>query len=258
MYQLPASHYDGVRPFFPEETAGRAFVFAHLDHNHTGRIYVDNPEAPETVLAALTCEFNYVAGNAGNAETNREIRRLLARELADDDGYALVFPTTSAWQHALESLFHDAHEVPHPARAEYHFSRDRFCALQEGWRARVPQGCEIRPYDRALAGNTELADFWGDIDTFLERGIGYAIVGEESVISRCHAVMIGDGEAEISIETAETHRRQGHASLGACAFTEHCLAYDLKPAWSCWAENTPSRRLAESLGFVYSTGRLPW
>jgi RimJ/RimL family protein N-acetyltransferase len=253
MIPLPISRYDIVQAFFPEGTTGRAFVFAHLENNHTGSIYVDNLEAPKTLIAALTCEFNYIAGDTGNEEINRGIRKLITRELADGDGYALVFPTTSAWQHALKSLFHDAPEVHHPTRVEYLFNRERFNTLQGDGRARVPQGYEIRPYDRALVENTELPDFWGGIDTFLERGIGYAVVGNGEVVSRCHAVMIGDGEAEISIETAKPHRRQGLASLATCAFIEHCLACDLMPAWSCWSEKTPSRRLAESLGFVYHT-----
>ncbi|MGC9396922.1 MAG: GNAT family N-acetyltransferase, partial [Anaerolineae bacterium] len=43
------------------------------------------------------------------------------------------------------------------------------------------------------------------------------------IVSRCHTVTVGGGEAEINIETAEAYRRQGFATLAACAFIEQCL-----------------------------------
>jgi len=250
MQQLPQSKWPALRRFFPQDTVGRSFALAMVEGNHTGHVYVDDLDRPRTAVVAPTCDFNLVAGDAGNAAANREIRSLLAAKLAPQDGYVLVFGTSPEWQHTLETLFSDAPLVDHPCRAVYHLDHSQFAERHSGWRDRVAEGYQVVPYNLDLAQNKGLPAFWGSADAFLARGVGYAAMQGDTSVSRCHTVIVGDGEAEISIDTNEAHRRKGLATAVACAFIEACFGRGLEPAWSCWADNVPSRSLAESLGFV--------
>ncbi|MBN1249890.1 MAG: GNAT family N-acetyltransferase [Anaerolineae bacterium] len=253
MIELPAPGFGSIRALLTGGMVGHSLIAALLEGNHTGRVFVDAAPAartPSTALVALTCEFNYVLGRADNPEANAAIRSLLWSGLDPEAEYVVVFPTSEAWQGVLEAMFGGASELHHGARDEYTFDVDRWTAAHGDWRSRIPAGFEVRPYDHALAEGQGFAEFWGSLDAFLERGIGYAVVKDGEAVSRCHTVMVGAGEAEISIETAEPYRRRGMATLAACAFIERCQEVGLHPAWSNWDYNEPSRRLAERLGFV--------
>jgi len=250
MHQLPTAHYNRVRRFFPPGTVGRSFALAMVEGNHAGRVFVDDPNTPRAALIAPACDFNLVAGNPGDARTNSDIATLLSRDLPDSDGYTLVFPTSPAWADVLEARFSEAPLLDHPTRSVYRLDRERFAEYHSGWRNRMDRDYRVVPYDRTAAQGRGLPAFWGSADAFLARGIGFAAAKHDVIVSRCHSVLIGDGQAEISIDTNETHRRRGLATAVACAFIETCLDRDLEPAWSCWSENVPSRHLAESLGFI--------
>ncbi len=251
LHELAPTDVTRIRPLFPEGTPGHSFVAALLEGNHLGRVFVDAPQAPTTACVALACEFVYVAGETGDADLQAALHSLIAEELTRDSNYAFLFPASDAWQAVLTVRFADAPELHHGARDDYEFDPARFAIHHDGWRDTVPEGVEIRPYDRVLAENQGFAELWGSVGAFLTRGIGYAVIRDGEVVSRCHSVMMGAGEAEISIETAEPHRRQGLAIRAACAYIERCLEVGLRPAWSNWAYNAPSRALAQRLGFVH-------
>jgi len=248
IYELETTAYEKTRPLFQEMGHSQLFADAIFEGNHVGRIYVDDPEHPTTALLAPMCEFFFTAGRTDNTAFNEAMRALILSELVSSEGDLLLFPTTEVWRGALDTLFGDFKRL-HVARKAFTFLPTMFTERHAGWRERIPSGYVIRQYDRALAEDTELADFWGNLDTFLTHGVGFAVMKGDEVISRCHSVMVGCGEAEISIETAEAYRRQGFATLAACAFIEGCIGQGLRPAWSCWDNNIPSQILAQKLGF---------
>lgn len=248
IYELEKTAYAKARPLFQAMEHSQLFAAAVFEGNHVGRIFVDDPEHPTAALATLACEFHYPAGRTDNAAFNTALRSQILSELVSAEGDLLLFPTSEAWRNTLDALFADF-KLLHVARKAFTFDQECFKAKHAGWQNRISEGYTIRRYDRCLAENTELEDFWGNLDNFLAHGVGFAVMKGETVISRCHSVMVGNGEAEISIETAESHRRRGFATLATCAFVEYCLAHHLRPAWSCWDNNIPSQILAQKLGF---------
>jgi len=248
IHELEKTAYEKARPLFQEMEHSQLFADAIFEGNHVGRIFVDDPERPTAALLAPMCEFFFIAGQTENVAFNQAMRALILSELVSSEGDLLLFPTSEAWKTALDKLFADYARL-HVARKAFTFDPTVFAERHAGWRERIPSGYVVHQYDRALAENTELADFWGSLDNFLARGFGFAVMKGDEAVSRCHTVMVGGGEAEISIETAESHRRQGFATLATCAFIEHCLEQGLRPAWSCWDNNIPSQILAQKLGF---------
>ena len=248
IYELEKTAYEKARPLFQAMGHNQLFADAVFEGNHVGRIFVNDPEHPTAALLAPMCEFFFLAGRTDNTAFNQAMRALTLSDLVSPGGDLLLFPTSEVWQSALDKLFADYARL-HVARKAFTFTPAVFAERHGRWRERIPDGYAVSQYDRALGEGTELADFWGSLDNFLACGFGFAVMKGEEVISRCHSVMVGGGEAEISIETAEAYRRQGFATLAACAFIEQCLEQGLHPAWSCWDNNIPSQILAQKLGF---------
>ena len=248
IYELEKTAYEKARPLFQGMGHSHLFSDAIFEGNHVGKLFVDDPESPTAALLAPMCEFFFTAGQTDNTAFNRAMRERIVSELVPAEGHLLLFPTSAAWQSTLETLFKDF-ALLHISRKAYAFNHEQFATKHAGWQKQVPEGYAIQRYDRHLSNGTELADFWGTLDHFLARGVGVAVLEDDEIISRCHSVMVGGGEAEISIETTEAYRRQGFATLAACAFIEQCLAQGLRPAWSCWDNNIPSQILAQKLGF---------
>lgn len=248
IYELKKTAHEKARPLFQGMGHSQLFANAVYEGNHVGRVFVDDPEHPTAALLAPLCEFFFIVGQTENIAFNQAMRALILSELVSSEGDLLLFPTSEAWQSTLDKLFVDYARL-HVARKAFTFDPEVFVMQHANWRERIPYGYSIRQYNRALAEDTELADFWGGLDSFLARGVGFAVMKSDEVISRCHTVMVGGGEAEISIETTKAYRRQGFATLVACAFIEGCLEQGLCPAWSCWDNNIPSQILAQKLGF---------
>lgn len=244
-----------VRPLFEAAPANaHGFLFSVLEGNHAGRIFVDNAAAPTAAMASLACEFNFLVGDAGNTAFAGAVQQLFLTDLTPPPApwgqMLFLMPLSRAW-HADILRRYGSYRIDDIARRVFTFDAGRFAVRHGDWRARLPRGFTLRLYDRALAESAEgLAEFWSGIDNFLANGFGYALTRGSEVAGRCHTVLCGAGEAEISIETAEAYRRQGLATLTACAFIEHALHKGMQPAWSCWFNNDASIALAGELGFV--------
>jgi RimJ/RimL family protein N-acetyltransferase len=246
--ELEKTSYEKVRSLFQEMGHSQIFIEAIFEGHHAGRFFVNDVEHPTAALAAPLCGFFFMAGRTDDAAFNEALRALILSELVSPEGDLLLFPIAEAWPGVLDKLFADYARL-HVARKAFTFIPAMFAERYSNWRARIPTGYALRRYDRTLAEDTELADFWGSLDHFLTDGVGFAVTKDDEIVSRCHSVLVGGGQAEISIETAEPYRRRGFATLAACAFIEYCLEQGLHPAWSCWENNIPSQILAQKLGF---------
>ena len=99
---------------------------------------------------------------------------------------------------------------------------------------------------------SKLNQFWGNVDTFLNTGLGYVLVDGEEIASLCCSGFVAGNTHVIDIETELAHRRKGYAERVTRAFVEECVEKHIQPYWDCMAENTASTRLAEKLSFTQS------
>ena len=255
LIELTGADMARARPLFEAAPPNaHSFLFSVLEGNHVGRIFVDRAEAPTAALANLMCEFNFLLGDAGNTSFAAAVQRLLLNELAPPPApwgqMLFLMPLSEVW-HADILQRYSGYRIDDIHRKVFTFDADRFAARHRDWENRLPDGFTLRRYDHELAENAGgLAEFWSGLDNFLASGFGFAVMHGNEVASRCHTVLCGAGEAEISIETAEAYRRRGLATLSACAFIDHALERGMRPAWSCWFNNDASIALAEGLGFL--------
>lgn len=236
------------------------FLFSVLEGQHVGRIFVDDPTSPTAALVHLACEYTFLLGDASNEAFAAATQRLLLNELASSPApygqLLFLIPTTDAWHADILRRYCDF-RIDDIRRKAFTFDPEAYRARHNDWRTRLPADVTLCRYDGGLAESAGgLAEFWGSIDRFLADGFGFALMRDGEPVSRCHTVLVGAGEAEISVETADAYRRRGLATLTACAFIDHALQRGLTPSWSCWAHNEPSVALARHLGFR-STADVP-
>ena len=226
--ELVKSEFDSVRPIFDNIEDNRAVVFAVIEGNNPGRILVDRPGNPSTALLRFAGGEVYLGGRADDEALNREIVELMLNDLASPP-HLLIFSFSEAWKRALDELLKDR-GVTRVIRDTFALSPERFSASHGDWRSRVPEGYRVQLMDRRLAEGVHGLDLlWGSLDNFFSRAFGFCVMHDDEMVSRCCPVSLGDRRFETGVETAEKYRRQGYATLAACAFIEHCLEQGLMP-----------------------------
>ena len=85
MHELAVPSCDAIRPLFAEMTASRSVVFAPLEGNNPGHVFVDDPDEPRSACVAMG-DTSYTGdvffgGFAGNDTLNADVRALLTEEV---------------------------------------------------------------------------------------------------------------------------------------------------------------------------------
>ena len=249
MYELSKKEYNKVSLLFKNLKVDKLAVSKAIKAHYPGRIFVDHKERPTAALIfAGSC---YVGGDAKNADFNEQLKDLLTTEILPGlgDEPLFIFSTTDEWKDTVNGLLKD-YEVMRIKRYKFELDPERF-KEHKGWKARVPEGYDVKRADHILVKcmpNYAL-EYWGTADAFLTDGFGFAVTKAGELVSVCWTMLIGKEIAELAVETAESHRRRGLATLAACACIDHCLENSMRPEWDCF-ELPASMNLAQKLGFV--------
>lgn len=223
--------------------------------NSPARVWVDDRLQPESAFLWEGPRY-YFVGRDDNAVFNEAIGRLITTQIAPAPGsYLVIYYDSARWTEKLSGLF--GGRPLHPAkRCFYRLDSQNI----PDWRARVPEGFSIIPINRQLLSNTdsgnldevigEIRSSWPSIDRFFEHAFGYcALRNESEIVCWCTGEYVSGRQIGIGIETVGTWRRKELATLTASAFAEQCLATGIEVHWDCWADNFPSVRVAEKVGF---------
>jgi len=251
MERLPVDQFHRVQPLIErsEMKGCHAKWYSVLEGRQRGAIFVDNTADPRTALVCGHQVRVYYGFGVANAERLRRFApELLAEHLTE--GSCALFATSPAWRDTLDELFATRY-----ARIAFDFRPSAGC-LPLDREEPLPDEFALRPVDAAAAEimsegmRDYFAGLWGSIEAFLEQQIGFCITFENGIVSICAPTVIGGGEAEIQIWTADEFRNRGLARRTAAAFIRQCLARGLKPGWTTDVENLVSRALAPKVGFV--------
>lgn len=232
-------------------------VAAVLAGDTPGRIFVDDPAAPQTAVCWARHRI-YVAGDADTpAQTAVAslFQSLIMPALRDDGQWGYILHTDHAWLAAAAAALPF---TPPIARARRVYELN---ARQYSWDVVVPDGLRLRPVDAALLADdalTNLDDVTDEmvserpsIDAFLAQSSGVCLQYENEIIGWCMSEYNSGSRCEIGIAIAEAWRRRGLATLLARALIGSVAAQGVTDiGWLCWADNLPSVKLAESLGFT--------
>ncbi len=245
MQILEPSSYGNVLPLLPSaHDAGHlTFSRAVLEGRMPGRILVDDVANPASANVLNDCGFDALLGSPPSEPLGPLLESISNEHMSEEPG--LLVDVTGTWTAVLEPLL----GAPF-GRKEYHPPleppRDRPLAA----------GFELVPITVDVANLFEgavdpwVVRIWGGAEAFVATAPGFAVLAENGDLAAfCTACGIGGGEAEIEIGTNDRYRRLGLARVAAVAFIDVSKGQGLVPAWTCQADNEPSWRLADSLGF---------
>ena len=119
----------------------------------------------------------------------------------------------------------------------------------------LPTGYNVERVDRETALrlpqmlNVHISPYFGDIDSFLEKGISFCVKHGDEPISMAGSCIPYTKKLEVQIATIDLveYRRKGFGTATAIALLEYCLRNDIEPHWD--ATNEPSAIMAEKLGY---------
>lgn len=255
MYELSASQAHLVRPLFTafDHHLGPLAVLNGL---LSGAILVDDPLQPRAALTWLKHRI-YLAGTPDGSFLE-SARRLLhenilpAAQAARRERYLVYYPDSAAAQAAalLDGL---------------EFTREWRLALElrellVDWRPLLPPKMLLQRIDAGLLRQPGLVGKDSitlaltaehpSLEDALRHEFGYCLIRRRLVLARCLSEYAGGQRCEIGIVTHPEFRRQGLATIAACATIEHALFRGItRIGWHCWEKNRASSALARKLGF---------
>ncbi len=222
-----------------------ATLWACLD-GLMGSVHADHVNMPKSALAYHGC-FCFLAG-----EPNKE---LLMHKPDKNASFEIMVPQSDEWAQLIQEIYPtNSKRVTRYAlkKEENTFDREYLQKKIEGLNTiytlklideGIYEACLKEEWSRDLVGNYE------NYDTYNRLGLGVVILKEKEIIAGASSYSTYNGGIDIEIDTKETYRRQGLASVCGSKLILECLERNMNPCWD--AQNIWSRDLAVKLGYQF-------
>jgi len=238
MIQFPAND-PNLQSLFDPNLPNSPALWAVLKGNHKGKAVVDSAQNPTQCVLRTDAALTYFSNRVGQEFLNQAVSFLRVNG-----------PVWLVWPHKTGLHPPEGKDLKVANRLEFYQTHP---GLLENLRKQLPDGFAVRKVDKELLERcewrAEMEFYAGSLGSFLVNGIGVCMMVEDEIIVEAYASSLGKTRAEIGAFTHEAYRGRGYASI-ACAFLiEACQQRGYQAYWSCDADNTPSIRVAQKLGF---------
>lgn len=205
-------------------------------------------EGPKSAVAVLGA-FAFFAG-----EPNRELVLYKPKSYLGD--FVIMVPQTKEWEAVIEAGYpKKCKKVERFALKKEPdvFHQKKLKEIVDG----LSDEFEMKFMDEALYTETRKAEWsadwtaqYPDWETYQKLGLGVVILKEGQPVAGASSYTTYKNGIEIQVDTKETYRHKGLASVCSAKLILECLERGLYPSWD--AQNKASLALAEKLGYHYS------
>jgi len=259
IYELEKADFSKVEKLFTRLKTNAA-IESIFSNKNEARLFVDNPEKPESIFILTSWAYYYLAGKSDNDQFNSSLVNFLEKKYFPEcikknynTGFAF-YPDTESWCKKIEELFSHLN-LSKSGKIYFNYDEQHF---NKSWRDYIPQGYSVKKISpeiiNSIKKNQDFVDyincFWVTFDKYFDKGLGYCAVDSENFATICISVFASENEREVGIKTFPDFQRKGLAYVTACAYIEECLKEGFIPVWSCFSENEVSLKLAEKLGYT--------
>ncbi|MFC3745534.1 GNAT family N-acetyltransferase [Paenibacillus sp. GCM10012306] len=252
MIELSDEEYTRVLPLLKNQAYEPVFAYSVIDHNQSGKVFVDHRENPASCLVIHSYGQYLLAGSGSDERFMNDVVEYLLNEQNHSTYYDLYVTTPELLILINERL---AGRTVLLHRSSFTFDPSRFQNLKTTLQA-LPEYYVMKSMDDTLFNkyrnemDSSYDSLWNSSQHFMERGFGYCIMMNDHFASVCNSFFVGGGYADIDIVTVDEYQKRGLATLTGAAYIEHCLKHDVVPNYNCDAGNQRSIQLATKLGFV--------
>jgi RimJ/RimL family protein N-acetyltransferase len=117
----------------------------------------------------------------------------------------------------------------------------------------LPEGLTLRPLDETLIERSVNRDLhlsgYPSREQSLDDLVGYFLMDGEAILCEALAGAKVMGVREIGIDTRESYRQLGYATLTSAKLIQSCEASGVRTYWNCNKYNAGSAALARKLGY---------
>ncbi|KAB8138014.1 GNAT family N-acetyltransferase [Gracilibacillus oryzae] len=261
--KLPKDDYDKINKLLvsPQEKNDNV-LNAVISGMNQGVVYVDQIKEPRTAIVyAVGLEY-YLLGDPENESFNSCLGALISKQLKQESldlcggtwFIARVF--NEKWIKALKKVV-DGRNYYVDYSVYYELNNDRFhegcepCHVLDDDFSIIKITKDLINSDKDL--REELTEYWSSAESFIQFGLGYAILKNDKVISTCYSCCVNGDRHEIYVATFDQNvRNRGLATILAQLYIKECMERGFHVFWTTDESNEPSKRVAEKLSFEFS------
>jgi len=244
MIKLKNKDYSKVIPLFKGIQHSTPLVFAIIEDNSKGSVFVDDSNYPKSAFIYQEGGFMYLMSD--DDIFMEQVRDYILNQLLPemDEQEMVLFAFKDTTRDKLDALLKDKGAI-RIERKVFYFNLERFKEIASSAQP-LSSEYHIQPMKKE-----ELEDYSKEkkLGDCVDKKLGYRVMKGKEVVSECVSIFVGGEEAEIDIYTHEDHRGKGLGKACALAFIKGCLAENLTPSWSCWPFRKESLALAKKIGF---------
>jgi GNAT superfamily N-acetyltransferase len=232
-------------------------VFAVIEGNFPGRIFVDDKDSPNTALVWAISRWAYIDGDALNRPFVDFLAALVRDVIIPDsrrirmNWFELYAADSPVWAAAIERSLGEYKPDKH-YEIVYTLDKQKYLKLRKD--PKLPEGMRIEKVELPILPNTALDAPFVRAEFEARTSFGFQLKRDNKVISVCCSNgLISGKEFMVDVQTFDKDERsKGYGTATGIALLDFCLEKGYDPLWETTLDNIPSQKLARRLGFVES------
>ena len=254
IYELEPRDFSKVAHFFRGHKQ-YVPVFAVIDGNFPGRVFVDDKDSPGTAMVWVVSRWAYIDGDALIGPFIDSLAQLVREVIIPDslrirmNWFELYAADSPRWTAAIERSLGEYRPEKHYEMV-YTLDRQKYSELRED--PKLPEGMRIDRVELPILPETAVDAPFVRPEFKAKTSFGFQLRRGNKVISVCCSNgLISGKEFMVDVRTLDKDERsRGYATAVGIALIDYCLEKGYDPLWETTQDNVPSQRLARRLGFV--------
>lgn len=194
------------------------FARAVIEQKVQGKIYVDNPESPQTFYILHPYGMSLLFGKSNNEKFNQKFKNyvLNINEERCHDEWMQTYPND--WDIVLRNLFEQPELIMEfDVRVNFKFNEKKYVQTKQTFDSDNIRIHSTTENDfKEMVGTVIPSKFWKDSNDFVSNSIGISVYYDNRLASIAFAACIEGNTLELGIETNELYRGK-HLAYKACS-----------------------------------------
>lgn len=255
IYELNENEFVNVMPL---SNYYNIEIPAILSGLNSGKIFADSKTNPQTAMV-WTKDGSFFIGDTNNKSFNEYINDYIDTNIAPmskklGKEWLYICSVSIEWSDKIEELF-GYRGLDRSNQFVFRMSKineeklDLQVLSDDTKLFPISKDLFEQPYTNKKYFVDSILEFWDSLDDFCNRGFGYFLIKDNTIVSRCTMDFRYNDVSTLGVSTDKNHRKCGYAKRVVSETLKYCKEKGLDPYWDCMEVNKGSIALAESVGF---------